>query len=267
MKWASDYSKKVGIMLCSKLATAALATLVMSPGQTIAQAQIQGGVEPSNMPACSGVGGPAIDLRTQTHPALERESEVEVGQVLLDATPVVIRAGTLELKSPATFSGRFLFTDFTVTIPAGPVVTDAAGNHRPAAYEVKYGSERSPRTGSGRPSVRLEVDEGGTQLSGILEVSGARRYPIEGASFAITECYLTTSERVRKQLTYVGVSRGIITVEYRELAGNLVRQAFTRTLTYDLAEGDVIGVQGARLRVISADNVCIRYVVLRAFSE
>lgn len=254
-------------MLCSRLASVALATVVLSPGQTIAQAQIQGVSEPSNMPACSSVSGPAIDLRTQIRPALERESEVEVGQVLLDATPVVIRAGTLELKSPATFNGRFLFTDFTVSIPAGPVITDAAGNHRPAAYEVKYGSERSPRTGSGRPSVRLEVDEGGAQLSGILEVSGGRRYPIEGANFAITECYLTTAARVRKQLTYVGASRGVITLEYRELAGNLVRQAFTRTLTYDLAEGDIIGVQGARLRVISADNVGLRYVVLRPFSE
>lgn len=148
------------------------------------------------LPVCSGIASPAFALRTRTSPELEEEHEVEVGEVLLDATPIVIRAGSLQLNEPVIFSGRFLFTDFTVTIPPGTVETDEAGNHRPRSYEVQYSSERQPRTGSGRPAVRLEVAEGGTQLLGILDVSGGRRYPIEGANFHISECYLTTSATV-----------------------------------------------------------------------
>lgn len=65
----------------------------------------------------------------------------------------------------------------------------------------------------------------------------------------------------------MGVARGIVSLEYRELSGNMVRPALTQRLTYDLADGDVIGIRGARIKVLSANNTGIRYVVTGAFSE
>lgn len=221
----------------------------------------------SSLPVCSGAAGVSIATGLRTLPAVGNENEVEVGGTIVDATPILISAGSLELKSPVRFNGRFMFTDFEVKIPAGSVQTDASGRFRPGAYEVKYASEPRPRTGSGRPEIQLEVEPGGRNLVGALVPAGGRRFPIEGAEFTISECYLTTAALARRQLIYTGVSRGVISIEYRELSGNMMRPAFAQTLNFDLSEGDTIGVQGARLKVVSANNLGLRYVILKPFAE
>ena len=130
MKCTSDFRKKVETMLHSRTASLSVAAMLLGPATSLAQPS------DATLPVCTGVAGPSIALRTRTLPATGQEAEVEVGEILLDATPIVIRAGSLELDAPATFSGRFLFTDFTVTIEPGPLETDEAGNHRPSNYAV-----------------------------------------------------------------------------------------------------------------------------------
>lgn len=67
----------------------------------------------------------------------------------------------------------------------------------------------------------------------------------------------------RRELVYSGVSRGVVTLQYREFSNELARPAFTQQLTYDLAEGDEIGFGGARLKILKATNTEVRYQVLK----
>ena len=48
-----------------------------------------------------------------------------------------------------------------------------------------------------------------------------------------------------RELIYGGVSRGTITLTYREYANDMARPAFTQELNYDLADGEEIGFRGA----------------------
>ena len=43
----------------------------------------------------------------------------------------------------------------------------------------------------------------------------------------------------------------------------MARPAFTEDLKYDLSQGDVIGYKGARFKIITANNLSIRYMVLK----
>lgn len=66
----------------------------------------------------------------------------------------------------------------------------------------------------------------------------------------------------RRELIYGGVAKGVLTLSYREFVNDMARPAFTQVLTYDLAEGDEIAYQGARLKVLGANNTGLRYIVL-----
>lgn len=69
----------------------------------------------------------------------------------------------------------------------------------------------------------------------------------------------------RQELLYNGKSGETIKVLYREFQNDMARPAFSQELTYDLAESDIIGFQGVRIRVIRATNVAITYSVLKHF--
>lgn len=67
----------------------------------------------------------------------------------------------------------------------------------------------------------------------------------------------------KKELLYLGKSGNTINLTYREFSDNFARPAFTNNLQYDLGDGNVIGYQGARFKVISADNTSITYEVIK----
>lgn len=66
----------------------------------------------------------------------------------------------------------------------------------------------------------------------------------------------------RRELVYTGRAGGTLSLLYREFSGDMARPAFTQALQYDISADPVIGYQGARFRVISADNTGITYEVL-----
>ena len=67
----------------------------------------------------------------------------------------------------------------------------------------------------------------------------------------------------RRELIYSGTAQGVVNISYREFNNDLARPAFTQDLKYDLKEGDEVGFRGARLKILKAGNVSIRYVVLK----
>lgn len=68
---------------------------------------------------------------------------------------------------------------------------------------------------------------------------------------------------LRKELIYTGVSKGVISLTYREFSSDMARPAFTQDLKFDLAEGDVIGFKGARFKIMSANNTQVHYKVVK----
>lgn len=66
----------------------------------------------------------------------------------------------------------------------------------------------------------------------------------------------------RRELVYTGRSGQSLSLMYREFSNDMARPAFSQVLQYDIGSDPVIGYQGARIRVLSADNTSIRYEVL-----
>lgn len=96
--------------------------------------------------------------------------------------------------------------------------------------------------------------------------------PIGGnksVNFKMTKeiCYdETLSQRgFRRELVYNGGSGSVIILKYREFIDDFARPAFTQDLTYDLSKSEIIGFKGARIHVLEADNIKIKYNVLSYF--
>lgn len=71
------------------------------------------------------------------------------------------------------------------------------------------------------------------------------------------------SSLFRQELVYTGISKNVVALTYREFSNDLARQAFTQELKFDLGEGEIVGFKGARIKILSANNVEIRYQVLK----
>ncbi len=75
------------------------------------------------------------------------------------------------------------------------------------------------------------------------------------------------SERDFQQtLIYSGRVGSRIKLGYRESSGNTARPAFSNEAEYDLSSSNEIGYRGAKIRVITADNEHIEYIVLKNFN-
>ena len=68
-----------------------------------------------------------------------------------------------------------------------------------------------------------------------------------------------------QELVYNGRVGDAIKFVYREYRNNYARPAFTQEVQYDLSVSDEIGFQDLRLKVISATNTDITYILLRSF--
>lgn len=76
-------------------------------------------------------------------------------------------------------------------------------------------------------------------------------------------------QNFQRVLEYSGKSGNSISVFYKEFNetkdGAFIRPAFTQEFKFDLADGSVIGVKGARLEVLQATNTGLTYKVISHF--
>ena len=84
-------------------------------------------------------------------------------------------------------------------------------------------------------------------------------------SYRFVRYVKTEPNHVERQLLYEGRSGDAARLSYREFRGNSARPALAQEVTFDLSAGDVVGVKGARIRILEADNTAIRYQVIKAF--
>ena len=71
----------------------------------------------------------------------------------------------------------------------------------------------------------------------------------------------------QQTLIYSGRVGDRVKVGYREISGSYARPAFSNEAEYDLSVSSEIAYRGARLKILSADNLKIRYVVLSHFHD
>jgi hypothetical protein len=66
----------------------------------------------------------------------------------------------------------------------------------------------------------------------------------------------------KKELIYQGRSGEVLKIQYREFLDDLARPAFYQDINYDFSPGGIIAFQSARIEVVDANNLWIKYRVL-----
>lgn len=212
--------------------------------------------------ACVVTAGDYLRTEKSVLPAVSTEAVAEVGEPLIQASVTDLFDGGVKLEEPVVLSGPWSGSRFTLTVPAGELRRVFVGGrflNVPSSYDFVLDGGSSPRR---RPSIDF-VREGGA-LVGVVDSGFSRTPHAVAAQHSVIECG-DGAKTFRRILSYSGVSRGVVTLEYREFSGDLARPAFTQSATYDLAEGREIAFRGARLEILSADNISVRYRVLKPF--
>jgi len=92
-----------------------------------------------------------------------------------------------------------------------------------------------------------------------------------GSDYMQYEKWLVDRKGLRKELIYNGLIQGILQVSYREFAvdvrGAYARPAFNQELKYELANSPEITFQDVRIRIESADQSKVVFVLLQEPTE
>lgn len=217
------------------------------------------------LPRCEPGYGQLITTSRIDIPAVGAEGEVELGQSMVSVVRASLHESALELVAEGVFRGSYAGGGFTVTIPPGhlrAVGVGSDGVYEPNQYEFKYDSERRPRTGFSRPVVTILAQQGGLVANVNFGLKKAE-YPLPDVEYVQGRCLVYGQDSFRRELLYSGVAQGTISLEYREFVNDMARPAFSQTLRYDLNEGRTIGFRGARFEILDANNISVRYRVLR----
>ena len=85
----------------------------------------------------------------------------------------------------------------------------------------------------------------------------------------LTKVKITDLERpnFRQELIYNGRSGDTLKFLYREYTSEILRAPFSQDVQYDLKDGKTIGFKGARLEIIDATNIKLKYRVLSSFPD
>ncbi|MWB94599.1 hypothetical protein GON26_09505 [Flavobacterium sp. GA093] len=89
---------------------------------------------------------------------------------------------------------------------------------------------------------------------------------IDGLKVEPAEYFKSCEECFKKEFVYNGKSGNTLKFVYREYINDMARPAFTQDIQYDLADGNIIGIKGLRIEVISTNNMRIEYKILNDFN-
>ncbi len=214
--------------------------------------------------AATSFSANAQALVERSSPTPGVEMEAEVGQPIMSLERVY-QAAAVRLERPVT-SGKIVLG--RVLLPAGIytlVDTNEIGrfyqSRTPVMIKNVIGSD--PYNFAG---LLLPADGGPPRA--YLQTAG-KKLTAEAPGAEVTDSGMEDlgTDGFKVQLLYSGVSKGTVTLSYREFMRDLARPAFSQELSYDLADGDEIGFRGARLKVLKATNVSIRYVVMKPLAK
>lgn len=196
-----------------------------------------------------------------------------------------------ELNSSATASiGDAMLTQGTSTLTRGIVLSEVnrigAYEFNPGFYpqtgedaEYTYHSYALGNLGNGFGWLRIGGGLFGPVMNDVQSLRASKRQQQLCAirSFGIPNCdtehgYARTERAIvgennfRQTLIYNGRVANRIRIGYREFSGDLARPAFSNEVEYDLNDSMEITYQGARIRIVEANNQRIEYIVLSNFN-
>ncbi len=232
---------------------------VLSP----AEGQNLAGIKP-----CEGKQASLISRQTINLPPPGVETEVELGQSMVSALQGDLMAERLVLASDATFSGSYVGAGYQVTIPAGelePASFKGKSVYAATGAIFKYSRDGKPRRGLSKPDIFVTVDANDTsKLTGLVALGFVTQtQPIANANFKVDQCINIGLTGFRRELIYSGVSKGTVTIQYREFFNDMARPAFSQELRYDLSDGTEIGFKGSRFQIVKASNVGVVFKVIK----
>jgi hypothetical protein len=237
-------------------------------------AMVAGPAAAEGLPQCTGSdlsGGWPVQEALINAPAIGAETSVEIGESMIDASKLTTYATNPVLPRAAHFEGRYGGGAFDVTFPAGVLNASAGGPHIYVSPEstFQYRWEGRPRGKKWGPDVALVwMPTPSSRLIGQVTFGFiTRTYEIPDATLTVSHCATLGATGFRREIVYSGVSKGVLSLLYREFTDGLARPAFSQQLTYDLSDGDEIGYKGARFKVLKATNTSIRYVVLKPLAD
>lgn len=204
-----------------------------------------------------------VSAQTQlvTLPPLNSESEAEVGQNMVQAARKTV---TPAIKVTEEISHQLPNSTKAKIIPSQlPLVgTDQSGAYYQAASARAYNfvGYFSVIAGVYVPNNEPALTQVFWQFS---EGNRGSISPHPGIKYETTVIEEWGTDSFKRELVYQGVSQNTVSIRYREFNKDMARPAFTEDLKYDLSQGDVIGYKGARFQIIKANNLSIRYKVLK----
>lgn len=77
--------------------------------------------------------------------------------------------------------------------------------------------------------------------------------------------YFEDENSFQQTLIYTGKNDNIIKFSYREFSSNMIRDAFTTEVSYDLNESNIIAYKSFKAEIIHATNSSIEYKIISGF--
>jgi hypothetical protein len=200
-------------------------------------------------------------------PPISQERTAEVGDTLVRSARVT-QAPALYLKKELVAKGLGMFAGDKATVKTGILparYSDASLVCYISLEPVVSGSFLGTRTSEGgicesksRPGSYYRVVVVTGSNNGFFE-------PIGEVDVERTTYTDKTAPGFSQELIYNGKTGDTVKFLYREFASDMARPAFDQEVTYDLREGSTIGFKGARVEILEATNLDVRYRVLAHF--
>ena len=125
----------------------------------------------------------------------------------------------------------------------------------------KSGTERKDR-------VTWSNKKGGYRLCQVVGgISGSCIKKLNKDAVKSGETFIYSENSFQQTIAYEGKSGDILKFNYAEFTNGFAREAFSREFQVDLNEGSIAAYKGAIIEVIEANNMQIKYKVIRNFSS
>lgn len=165
--------------------------------------------------------------------------------------------------------GSSMVTQRTASVVRGkklPQVTRGTLGIFPADYEGMFVRANDGEHFCGFVTLRDPLNNGKRNFICFTAAEMAEKKDLP---FADVEEVVAEPTNLQRVLEYSGRTGQSISIFYKEFNethnGAFIRPAFTQEFKFDLSEGNVIGIKGARIEVIQATNTGITYKVLSHF--
>ena len=223
----------------------------------------------------AGLSYVSPEERDVYEPPIGQRGTVAIGETITSHSKEA-KTKIIEVLNSKTVKG-FNAGDYIgeIEIPKGAYKIKALDNNGSEYYRIGstkvkwFYKEKFSTTEDVEADIRLKQDGQLEIRFTYPEEPGVELYEADANSLSIVksdQVVSTTKPTLRRELIYTGRNGPSVTLMYREFINDMARPAFTQVLQYDISTDPIIGYQGARFKVISANNVSITFDVINTLA-